>query len=132
MGDSEFLDKIVEVESNCYANIFFSEQYFSEKKRGVLNNVVKVVTSEFLFRNPDHGYDGGLSANFDNGLSSKISTLRNMYFSDEDIADSITSSRDEFRDKKNIQNGYDETCRRKQCLEVYDAVVDGLDELIGL
>lgn len=130
-GDATvYLDRIDRVESVLYANIFEGNAYFSEGMRGVLEDAVRTVSCATLFGEEPDDYDAGRSAKFWNGISPRISTLRALEVSDEEIKREIIFSRDAFLDWKKIAKKYSIVDKKRQCLEVYAVVEGSLDCLI--
>lgn len=127
-GATFYLDRIIDVESACYANIFESERHMG-KKKPVMEKVLKVVVCETLFRGSPGGYDGGNRVVYWDGVSAKVSTLRQMDIADDIIWDRIVSSRKRSL-RKGLKDDYYNVYKKMQCLEVYRGVLKGLDALL--
>jgi len=66
------------------------------------------------------------------GVGYLVFELRRRGVTDNAIYDSITHSRDIFLDKKGILiKNYEEVLKKKQCLETYNAVQQGLIGLLN-
>ena len=126
---TKFLDNIIDTESDYYQNIFGTG--FQKGKENILFQILKIVACKEIFKPEFKHRDNKLTWYLNQGLGYWIYDLRQRKVSDEEIYKAVLEARDDFLKIKSLRGfSYETILRKKQCLEVYNAVKDRLSKEI--
>ena len=125
-----FLGEIIKIESIFYERLFLREKF----RKGMGMDILKINLLRYFYGfkisdKEENGWSGNLWYSYAL-LGGRVYELRSRGISDGEIYQQIIKGRDDFLKTKNYPKDYLNILMHHHCREVYDAMVNVLEERV--